>query len=99
MLLKTALEFFMAHGNVCGPMIGLGLEKPTREQLANAVANARRSGQPEAICTEAAATIEEKIGIRDVCQNIGVDNRLALSRKRQHERTYSTRPDRGYTRQ
>jgi hypothetical protein len=99
MLLKTALEFFMNHGNVCGPMVGLGLEKPTREQLDNAVANARRNGQPEALCMEAVATIEGEIGIRDACQGIGIDNRLALSRKAHHERTCSTRSDRGYTRQ
>jgi hypothetical protein len=91
MLLKTALEFFMTHGNVCGPLFVLGLEKPTRAQLDNAVAIARRSGQPEAVCREAAATIEEKIGIRDVCQGIGVDNRLALARKQQYERAHGGR--------
>lgn len=87
MYLKEALEFFMSHGNVCGPGAVLGMEKPTRTQLDNAVAHARLKGQPEAICIEAAATIEGKIGIRDTCQGIGVDNRLALSRKQHHERT------------
>jgi hypothetical protein len=51
MLLKTALEFFMTHGNVCAVRCsGWAWRKPTRAQLDNAVANARRSGQPEAVC-------------------------------------------------
>jgi hypothetical protein len=99
MFLKTALEFFMTHGGVCGPLIGLGLEKPTRSQLDNAVANARLKGQPEALCAEAAATIEKIIGIRDDCQGIGIDNRLALSRKAHHERAQGGRTDWGHSRQ
>lgn len=91
MLLKSALEFFMSYASVCGPLSALGMEKPTREQLANATARARLAGQPEALCVEAAAAIEEEIGIRDICQDIGVDNRLALSRKQQHERAHGGR--------
>lgn len=86
MLLKEALEFFMRHGNVCGPLYVLGLEKPTRAQIDTAVACARRDGQPEAACVEAATAIETYIGIRDSCQDIGVSDKLAKYRERQRKR-------------